>query len=154
MIAAMRRVALNKLIDNRLIEQAARTAKVSVAQYLGEHVEQVTVSNQQVDEAYGKSAGRFPGQLPAEVKYRIRRTLEDNRRAEALRNTLQNLRREAKIKNMLAEGQTVQLAAAASEGPTMGRPDAPVSIIQFVDFECPYCRTLAPKLKTISVGFS
>ncbi len=149
-IATIRRMALNRLIDNRLIEQAARLQGVSEAEYLKEQVERVTVTDQDVEDAYRKSSSRFPGQLPTEVKYRIRRTLEDNRRADAFRAVLKTLRKEARVQNLLLEGVTVQLTVADNlRGPTLGRADAPVTVVEFVDFECPYCRALVPAMRKI-----
>lgn len=149
-IVAIRRTTLNRLIDNHLIKQAARQRNVSDTEYLKEQVEKVSITDQNVDDAYRKSAGRFPGQLPPEVKYRIRRTLEDNNRADALRAILQRLRREARVQNLLVEGTAIQLTVASNlSGPALGRVDAQVNIVEFVDFECPYCRTLAPAMKSV-----
>lgn len=33
---------------------------------------------------------------------------------------------------------------------TMGNPDAPIHLVEFSDFECPYCRKLQPELQRIS----
>lgn len=149
-IVAIRRTTLNRLIDNHLIKQAARQRDVSEAEYLKEQVEKVSITDQNVDDAYLKSAARFPGQLPPEVKYRIRRTLEDNNRADALRAILKRLRKEARVQNLLAEGTAIQLTVPSNlSGPALGRVDAQVNIVEFVDFECPYCRTLAPAMKSV-----
>jgi hypothetical protein len=52
---------------------------VSVDEYLRKHVESVSVPGAEVDRAYEASRDQFPGVLPAEAKYRVRRTLEVTR---------------------------------------------------------------------------
>ena len=149
-ISAIRRAAINRLIDNKLIEQAARRLGLREAEYLEQEVEQVTVTDLEVDEAYHKSSSRFPGQLPSEVRYRIRRTLEDNRRADAFNALLKKLRADADVQNLLLEGPAVQLSLAENlRGPSIGRADAPVTVIGFIDFECPYCRAFLPATRKL-----
>lgn len=145
----VRQTALNKLIDNLLLEQAARAEFVSVSDYLSRHVESVGVSPAEVDQAYERSQDQFPGVLPAEAKYRIRRTLEDNRRAAALNSLLAKLRRQASVTNHLMEDRLAALDFAAQEGPSRGDAGAPVTIVEFLDFQCPYCRAAQPALKRV-----
>jgi protein-disulfide isomerase len=145
----IRQSALNKLIDNLLLEQAARAEGIGVADYLQRHVEAVGVSTAEVDEAYERSRAEFPGVLAAEAKYRIRRSLEDNRRAAALNTILERLRRQARVVNYLMEDRWSALEVAAQEGPSIGPAEAAVTIVEFADFECPYCRTAQPALKRI-----
>jgi protein-disulfide isomerase len=148
-VRQMRQAALNKLIDNALLEQAARSQRISVDQYLQTRVESITVASADVDRAYDESRDQFPGVLPAEAKYRIRRTMEDNARAAALKALLDTLRQRAQLTNGLVSDAMATLEAAAHEGPSSGSPDAPVTIIEFSDFECPYCRAAQPALKRI-----
>ena len=145
----LRQTALNKLIDNLLLEQAARKTGMDAAEYLRRNVESVEVSSTEVDQAYKQSQNQFPGVLPAEAKYRIRRTLEDNRRAAALNALLQGLRRQAQIGNQLMDDRLAALDFAGQEGPSLGDPGASVTIVEFADFECPYCQAAQPLLKRI-----
>jgi protein-disulfide isomerase len=145
----LRQGTLNKMIDNLLLEQAARKEGISVDQFLSSRVESVNVPSEEVDRAYEGSRDQFPGILPAEAKYRIRRTMEDNARAAALRNLIAALRQQAQITNALTSSVMAILEAAAQEGPSAGNPEAPVTIIEFSDFECPYCRAAQPVLKRI-----
>jgi protein-disulfide isomerase len=148
-VRQMRQAALEKLIDNLLLEQAARSQEISVDQYLQTRVESVIVPSTDVDRAYDQSRDQFPGVLPAEAKYRIRRTMEDNARAAALRGLLDTLRQRAQVTNRLISDAMATLEAAGHEGPSSGNPDAFVTIIEFSDFECPYCRAAQPVLKRI-----
>src|SRR5688572_14043678 len=102
-IQTLKQTGLNRLIDNLLIQQAARKEGVSVEQYLGVHVERLTVSAEEVDAAYERSKNQLPPTLVPEAKYRIRRSLEDNRRGEAMQSLLQNLRRQAQVENVRSE---------------------------------------------------
>jgi protein-disulfide isomerase len=144
-----RQAALNKLIDNLLLRQAARREGTTVDDYLSKRVESVTVSSADVDAAYERSGDQFAGALPAEAKYRIRRTMEDNARAAALNRVVAELRTRAQVTNQLESGAWETVEAAAQEGPSSGSPDAPVTILEFSDFECPYCKAAQPVLKRI-----
>lgn len=145
----VRQAALNKLIDNLLLEQAARAAGLDISGYLAGTVESVEVSPEEVDQGYARSQAQFPTVLAAEAKYRIRRTLEDNRRAAALKALLEKLRRQASIRNQLMEDRLALVDFAAQEGPALGDWTAPVTIVEFSDFECPYCRAAQAPLKRI-----
>jgi protein-disulfide isomerase len=145
----LRQAALNKLIDNLLLEQAARAERVSVGDYLSRHVESVGVSAAEVDQAYERSRDQFAGVLPAEAKYRIRRTIEDNRRGAALNALLETLRRQARVTNHAAEERLAALDFAAQESPSQGGEDARVTVVEFSDFACRYCRAAQPALRRI-----
>ncbi len=145
----VRQTALNKLIDNLLLEQAARAEGLSVDQYLSRNVESLAVSTAEVDQAFERSRAQFPGVLPAEAKYRIRRTLEDNRRGEALNSLLGRLRRQARVTNHMVEEGLAVLDFAAQEGPSLGEAGAPLTIVEFSDFACPYCRAAQPALRRV-----
>ena len=145
----LRQTALNKLIDNLLIEQAARAAGTDTAEFLRRHVESVGVSPSEVDDTYERNGRQFSGVLPAEAKYRVRRTLEDNRRAAALKTLLERLRREARISNQLLAGRGAVLDFAAQEEPAIGDPGSPVVIVEFSDFECPHCRAAQPFIRRV-----
>jgi protein-disulfide isomerase len=148
-VRQLRQATLNKLIDNLLIEQAARAERISVDDYLKLHVESIGASSTEVDRAYEQSRDQFPGVLAGEAKYRIRRSLEDNARAAAVSALLQRLRLNAKVTDRFREDIVATLKAAAQEGPSFGDSEAPITIVEFSDFECPYCRSAQAVLKRV-----
>ncbi len=145
----IKRSMLDHLINNLLLRQAARVEGLDANGFLKVNVESLTVSEDEVDAAYEKSKHRFPAVLESEVKYRIRRKLEDNRRAEALKQLLSKLRRSAKVRNFLLEGSPGDVDLQPQSGPSLGPPQARVTIVEFSDFECPFCRKLQPVLRKV-----
>ncbi len=67
--------------------------------------------------------------------------------AEAARTTfLESLREKYAVERFLTEPRT----EVATEGhPAFGPADAPVTIVEFSDFECPYCQRVVPTLDQI-----
>jgi protein-disulfide isomerase len=76
-----------------------------------------------------------------QVADRIRSFLDEQRTAEITAD----LRKRANV-TLLLEPPRVTVAA---EGPSLGPADAPVTIIEFSDFQCPYCGRASSTVKQI-----
>jgi protein-disulfide isomerase len=80
-----------------------------------------------------------------EMKAQIREHLERRAAPEAARAYVQQLRDAAKVEILLERTRT-QVAAT---GPSRGPADAPVTIIEFSDYQCPFCRRAEPTVKQV-----
>jgi protein-disulfide isomerase len=139
-ITALRKRALNNLIVRTLLEDKARAKGLTVEQYskllLPEHVE---VEQKQVDDLYLANANRFPSLSEAEAKQRIKLDLENRAKFEAYQKAIAAMREQANVAILLREpvGPTVNVNAT---GPAKGAGNAPVTIVEFSDFQCPFCK--------------
>lgn len=145
----IRESALQKLIDNLLLEQAAKADGTTIDEYLRKHIKSVLVPDAEVEEVYESNRDQFAGLLGPEAKYRIRRRMEDKRHADSMRQLIESLRRKGTVRNFLAEAAAASLNLHADRGPSRGKPDAPVTLVAFIDFECPYCLRDQPTLEGI-----
>ena len=141
---------LSRLIDNQLIRQEAASQRITLEKYIEENITKVsTVSDEEVEEAYEKSKANLLGALPEDAKYRIRRTIEDNRRNQAFQKLFAELRKKANIVNFFLFSNQSSQEIQIGDSPVTGAPNAQITIVEFSDFECPYSRLQQQRLKQL-----
>ena len=144
---AIRKVALDNLITARLLEAEARAQGVSVEE-LRERLTrgEIKVTRSQVEEAYTQNASFFAAMSPDEARERLRLDLENQSRMRQYRAGVEELRRKwpVVVKLLAPPG------AGLDEGsPAKGPPKAAVTIVEFSDFECPFCAQVQETLAQI-----
>jgi protein-disulfide isomerase len=148
-LATVRKVALENLIIAKVLEKEALRRRISIdelrkALMTGE----VNVTQQQVEDAYAQNSSFFAAMSPDEAKARLRLDLENQARMRRYKSALEELRQGAAIQLTLP---SAEIATRLEDGrsPSLGPKNAALSIVEFSDFECPFCRTVQPTLKEI-----
>ncbi len=132
----VRSEALNRLIDERILGERAKKAGVSVDKLIESEMKVAPPSEEDIKQVYEqtKASGRQLPPLPEVrndiVGFLTKRNQDQNRGAY-----IAKLRQESKVELMLPMPR-VQVAAV---GPSKGDPKAPITIIEFSDFQCPFC---------------
>ncbi len=75
--------------------------------------------------------------------------LKYRKRFEKRQTYVAKLRENAKVKMLLKEPESPKLNVATDGYPTWGNPKAPVTIIEFSDYQCPFCSRAIPTLDRI-----
>jgi len=135
----IRRDALDELIDERLREAEAKKRGISVEElHRKEVVEKATTPPAElVESIYSRNHDRFAGSTKEAALARISELLVE--RAEASR--------QAEFGEELRAGKTIDVrldpprveVAIPASAPTMGAASAPVTIVEFTDYQCPFC---------------
>ena len=142
---------LDSLVAQRLfaLEAAARGVSVEEFERFEVYAKMEPVSPQQVRDFYDANAERMPRPFE-ELEGRI--TVHLQRQAE--------IRRRAALARELRERYPVRIALAppradvhADDDPFMGPENAPVTLIEFSDFQCPYCRRVQSVLKRLMTAY-
>src|SRR5262245_37960798 len=135
----IRRQALDEIVYDRLLEKEAKRRGLSVKDLFQDEVDrQVTEPDPRtVDLIYTQNQARFAGKPKETVLDEIRSALKGRARQERQLAFSRSLREKAAVKIALEPPRaTVPVPASA---PTLGPNGAPVTIGQFVDYQCPYC---------------
>jgi predicted DsbA family dithiol-disulfide isomerase len=146
---AIRKAALENLVVSRLLEVEARARGVSVEAVRQQLTEgEIRVTRVQVEETYAQNASFFASMSPDEARERLRLDLENQARMKHYRAGLERLRKKWPLEVNLAEPAfALELDDGAS--PARGPAKAAVTIVEFSDFECPFCRDVQPALEEI-----
>jgi protein-disulfide isomerase len=143
------REALNQLIDDSLLEAQARREGVTVQQLLDSHVSSL-VKDPTEDQLQVYYEGLQTEAPYSEARAKILDTIRQRRTAKVRADYLSALRGKASIVVFL-EPPTADVALG--NAPTLGSRDAAVEVIEFADYECPYCRKIHPDLKKLQSEF-
>jgi len=137
----MKRQALDTMIMKRLVEAKAKAAGKSPDEYVqAEIMARVgPVSDAEVQQVYdaAKAQGR---DLPpiAQVKETIVRYVQQQKGQAAAQAYYDKLKADAKVEILLPPYRAPRQQVEA-KGPSRGPASAPITIVEFSDFECPYC---------------
>jgi predicted DsbA family dithiol-disulfide isomerase len=139
---------LEELIDRRLLEEEARGQGVSKAQLEELEVDSkvAPATDDEIARVRSENEAQLAGVPDREAVEEVRRTIDERRKSERRKVFLKELRRKAGV-HVLLEPPRVDLPDA--EGPAMGPEGAPVTIVEFSDFECPFCASAAALLRQI-----
>jgi protein-disulfide isomerase len=145
-----RSAALSERIDAGLLveESLRRGMPVDELQEAEAAARAAPVTDADLEAFYEENQARIQGSLD-EVRERLRGYLQRSREAESRRAYLQELREAARVELLLPEPAFPRVAVAAT-GPARGPDDAPVTMIVFSEFQCPYCAQASPVLASLS----
>jgi len=147
---AIRKVALENLITTRLLEAEARARGVSLEELRRVLTRsEISVTRAQVEDAYAQNASFFAAMSPDEARERLRLDLETQARMKNYRTAIEALRKKWTVTvNLVAPPLGAELDDGLS--PVRGPTKAAVTIVEFSDFECPFCREVQETLKQIA----
>lgn len=143
-----RRVAIDDIINIKLIEREAAAQKVDVRALLDREITNKIVPPTDLDIAtwYKANPQRVQGAAIEQVREPIRNLLMQERTQSVRQAYIDSLRSKLAI-NVSLEAPRVQVEAAGR--PTKGPGKAPVEIIEFSDFQCPFCEAAFPTVKQV-----
>lgn len=150
---SIRKAALENLIVSRLLEVEAKARGVTIDELRRQFTQgEINVTRAQVEEAFAQNASFFASMSPDEARERLRLDLENQARMKHYRAALERLKTKWTIAMSLAE-PAFALRLDDGTSPAVGAVRPAVTIVEFSDFECRFCREVQPALKQVLEGY-
>lgn len=147
-----RRRAVEALLDDRVLQAEARTRGVSVERLIGDAVTSRAKAPTEAEINAEFENSRPEGVELDDVRSIIAAFLTQRAETAAKEAYVRDLRRAYADRTAIFLVDPVD-AARGSYSAVAGNPDAQIEIVEFADFECPFCKQVDPVLKQIVEAF-
>jgi protein-disulfide isomerase len=147
----LKRDRVEALIRDRLLAQEANRRGTSVHALLDAEVTTKVglVTEQEVEQFYQANKSRITGD-EAKAREQIRSGLQAQKLAMKREEFVRSLRSKANVVTYLQAPPVSRIEVGVAGAPVKGSAEAPVTIVEFSDFLCPFCRSVQPTLGEIA----
>jgi protein-disulfide isomerase len=142
---------IKAMADDYVLEQAAKKENLSPDSFLKKHLPQKKVSDTDAKLFYDQHKeiqSRYP-KYDA-IKGRLMDAMQAQRDEQQKEVLLDSLRKAHPVTVMIT---APRIEVKSAGHPEIGAKDAPVTIVEFSDFQCPFCGRAEPTLKQVRAKY-
>jgi len=149
-----RKAALDAIIAESLIDQAAKVKGDTKEKFVQDEVAKrlKPVADTDVRNFYVQNSERMQGRSFEQMSAAIQQYLEQQHQNEAKQALIAELRKSGPAIRVVMDPprSTVQVSP---DDPSEGKADAPVTVVEYSDFQCPFCLRVMPTLKELRTKY-
>ena len=142
----LRKSALDTMINDYLLQQAATRAHLTPDEYIKSQVHSKKITEADAKKFYNDNKDRFGKTSFDSIKVRLIVALQQREDSQQTEQVIANLRTGQNVKIAL---EAPRVAVASTGHPTLGAKDAPITMVEFGDFQCPFCRASENSVKEV-----
>jgi protein-disulfide isomerase len=142
-----RKQALDRMVTDRLLKVAAAKEGLEIEAFLQKEIESKTPAptDAEIEAFYNERRAQMPQPLE-QMKAQLTDYLTNEKRKAAFMTFLEDLKKNAGVTTNLPP---YRVTVDAGQSHRMGSEKAPIQIIEFSDFQCPYCTRGAEVVKQV-----
>ena len=139
---------LDQMINDQLVADAAKKAGKTPEDFEKERVDSKLTepTDAEVAAFYEQVKARAGGQTLEQLKPRIVENLKQQQGAKLYGEMIAELRKASSVAVML---DPPRVTVSVDNDPGQGPADAPITIICFSDYQCPFCKRVEPTVKDV-----
>jgi len=140
--------ALDSLIEQKLLESAAKDKGLTTDKLLLQEIDSKVQdpTDAEVEAYYLAQNDRLNRPLDDALKSQLRQSLKQAKIQQLRQDYIKGLRSQTKVAVLLSPPK-IQVGYDPKR--LRGNPRAPVMIVEFSDYQCPYCRQAEPTVKAL-----
>lgn len=145
-----RRNMLDQVVGEILIENAAKAAGATVEAFVRQDaIKRATpVTDQEVAQFFEANRDRAQGRTLEQLGPQIKDFLVSQRALQARAQLVEELKAKGAAVKVMLDPPRYTVATTAAD-PVRGVASAPVTIIEFSDYQCPFCARVNPTLEQV-----
>jgi protein-disulfide isomerase len=149
-----RRAALDAIIADALVADAAKAKGVATEKFVQDEVtKRVTpVSDTDVRNFYVQNSERMQGRSFEQMSAAIQRYLEEQHQNDAKQALIADLKKSGPPIRVVMDAPRSTVHVSPDD-PSQGKADAPVTVVEYSDFQCPFCLRVMPTLKELRTKY-
>jgi protein-disulfide isomerase len=143
----IKKQALEALIDQRLLEAEAKKKGISTDKFLEQQVDTKIAdpTDAELNGFYFGQKSQLKGSFD-DVKAQLKVSLKQAKIQQARQDYYAGLRKRSEVAVLL---QPEKIEVSYDPARVRGNPKAPVMVVEFSDFQCPYCQAVESTLKSV-----
>ncbi|HEY2960920.1 MAG TPA: thioredoxin domain-containing protein [Pyrinomonadaceae bacterium] len=140
----------DQVVDNMLLLDEAKRRQIGPEEIVrAEITDKVrTPTEAEVAKFYDDNKARISGDLNS-VRNQVAMYLQNEDKLRLERELSDRLRKNADIRWLISEPAQPVQNISVDDDPARGAPNAPVTIVEFTDFQCPACAAMHPVLEEV-----
>jgi protein-disulfide isomerase len=140
----------DQLIDNMLLLDEAKKRQIGPEEIIRAEISDKvhTPTDAEVAKFYEENKARITGDLNT-VRNQVALYLQDQDKQRLEHELSDRLRKNANIRWLITEPPQPVQNISVDDDPARGAPNAPVTIVEFTDFQCPACAAMHPVLEEV-----
>jgi protein-disulfide isomerase len=149
-----RKDALDAIVAEMLIEQAAAAGGVTPTKFTDDEVARrvTSVTDGQVAAFFQENQSQMQGRGFDAMASTIRRYLEEQQRSVAYAALIDELRKAGPQIRLALEPPRYDVSVGPDDA-VLGNAKAAVTLVEFSDFQCPFCARVMPTLKRLHEAY-
>jgi len=144
----LRKDELDLSINDTLLVQEAQKRQVTTNALLDAEVKPKAVTEEQARAFFEENKDRVSGDF-AQTRDSIMGYLEQIEVRVAERAFVEKLRAASSIQTFLVVPESPVFSVSTVDQPSLGRAEAPVTLVIFTDYQCPSCAAIHPSLERL-----
>jgi protein-disulfide isomerase len=149
-----RRAALEAIVADMLIAQAAKTKGITPEAFVQGEMARLKkpVSDTDVRNFYVQNSERMQGRTFEQMSAPIQQYLSQQEEDNAKRALIAELKKSGPAMRVMMDAPRTTVALAPTD-PAQGAASAPVTIVEYSDFQCPFCQRVMPTIKQLRTQY-
>ena len=141
---------IDQLVDDTLLLEEAGRRQIGPEQIVRTEISDKvrTPTEEEVATFYNENKSRIAGDLNS-VRNQIATYLQNESRQRLEKELSERLRKNANIRWLMTEPPQPVQNISTDDDPSRGDANAPVTVIEFTDFQCPACAAMHPILDEV-----